>query len=81
MSTKHQVVDSRGQTHKRISLNRVYAFATVTHYPDWKSPIDGQRHPGYSKAEWSATLQNAEYAKRRSERCGRQAEIIAAVII
>jgi hypothetical protein len=79
--TNHQVVDSLGKTHKRSSINRVYAYATVTHFPAWRSPYDGKMQPAYSQAEWSSTLQNAEYAKRRSERAGRQAEIIAAVIV
>jgi len=81
MTTKHQVVDSRGQTHKRVSKHRVYGFATVTHYPAWKHPHSGEMMPSHSSAEWSATRQNAEIARRRSERCGRDAEIIEAVIL
>jgi hypothetical protein len=76
MTTKHQVTDSKGKVHKRISVNRVYSHAIVTHFPAIESSEVWRAREAYSKAEFASTLANAEKVAARSRRCGFEAEII-----
>lgn len=80
MSTKHMVLDSKGQVHKRTSANRVYSHAVVTH---WKTiPAKGEYGPwpAHSKAEWSGKLELAQkVASAKRHEFIESVEIIAAV--
>jgi len=80
MPIKYTVTDSRGQVHKRTTTHREYLFAVVTHYPERPNKFrPNEPFPAVSKAEWCGRRDLAENVKRRSERCGYQAEIIPAV--
>ena len=68
MSFYHEVTDSRGQVHKRLSRGRQYGFAIVRHFPAWSSAVSGRSGPPYSSCGWSSTRQLAEAEARRYPR-------------
>src|SRR5215831_296415 len=67
MPFKHEVIDSRGETHSRISQNRQYAFAIVTFCkPMERTDSLGivQTWPARSHCSWSMTKARANNAAR-----------------
>jgi hypothetical protein len=75
MATKHTVTDSKGQTHKRVSQNRVYAFAVVYHRSE-QTGRDGRVWPAFSDAKWCSRRDLAEKEAAVWRRCGDEVEII-----
>lgn len=74
MANKYQVTDSKGQVHKRTSLERTYTHCVVVHLPPWKNG-----DPARSRAEWARTLDLAEKNARSWRNHAEAVEIIEAV--
>lgn len=65
MPFKHQVTDSRGKIHQRISAERQYHFAVVIHFKAFIMHATGREWPAHSKANWSTTYKLAQASTRR----------------
>ena len=60
MANKHQVVDSRGQVHRRVSISRVYTHCVVIHIKPRDADANWRARPGYSRAEWAGSAALAD---------------------
>ena len=80
MATKHKVIDKHGVPHKRVSMNRVYAYAVVT----WYRPYEFRGETIYpsASATWCSRLDLAqkEFNRRRGYANVTDVEIIPATI-
>jgi hypothetical protein len=71
MTTKHTAIDSKGQTHKRSSKDRIYTHAIVSH---WEG--------GRTRVSWAGSLALAQKQLHVNDRYQGfiSAEIIEAVV-
>lgn len=75
MTYKHTATDSRGQVHRRVSLNRRYSHAIVLHYNG-----AANREPR-SRACWASSLELAERASVTEGKHADAVEILPATVI
>lgn len=80
MANKYQVTDSKGQVHKRTSLNRTYTHAVVIHYAARPADGDYMGRKAYSKAAWAGSHELAAKSAAYESKWG-ETEIIEAVEI
>jgi len=79
MSTKYQVVDSRGKTHTRTTEERTYTHAVVAHYPEHKGH-DGRTWPTADRVSWAGSLRLAQKSAGTWKRAA-SVEIIEAQVV
>ena len=77
MTTKYQVTDSRGQVHKRTTMNRTYTHAVVCHMPEMPDRYHPDKPwPARSSASWCGRADLAEKEAARWRKHGYPVEII-----